>query len=158
MCPIIAERLHNGAWTFGTSTDPLNDSLTTTARLVATQGEGLFGEPVSLVLRCHSEITVPELDIYIIWNSYLGIDSPTVTTRFDDEEASSGTWKLSANSTTAFYPSVNNHVKARYFQTLISTDRLVAQVAPYGENPVTAVFDLDGIDQVGPQILKACGR
>ena len=34
--------------------------------------------------------------------------------------------------------------------------RLVAQLTPFFEVPLTTVFDLTGIDQVGPQILEPC--
>ena len=33
---------------------------------------------------------------------------------------------------------------------------MVAQVTPYNENPITAVFDLTGVEEVVAQILEAC--
>lgn len=134
------------------STDPLNDSLTTNASLVAAEGKGLFGEPITLVLRC----TDDGLEIFVVWNVFL--DSSKVAIRFDDGEVRrNDRWILSNDNTATFYnyPPVSNY-HVRFIQWLTDANRLVAQVKPYNDDPLTAVFDLTGIDQIGPQILETC--
>ena len=45
-----------------------------------------------------------------------------------------------------------------FVKQLAVANRFVAQVTPFNENPITAIFDLIGFDVVAPQILEACQR
>jgi len=135
-----------GAWSINESTDILDDSKTIIASLTATQGTSTFGEPIVLVLRCKGK----ELDAFILWESYL--DNPRVTMRADGGTATTSAWNISNTNTTTFYPNPRSII----IQKLIPSARLVVRVTPYNENPITAVFDLTGIDKAGQKILEAC--
>ena len=45
---------------------------------------------------------------------------------------------------------------AAWIKRLKDADRFVAQVRPYNENPITAVFDLTGMEEGVAQVLDAC--
>jgi type VI secretion system protein VasI len=129
------------------------------ALLIAEEGKGVYGDPVILTLRCKSG----RVQAYITWNSYLGSDDPTITYRFGTEPALTNYWGLSTDSTATFYRGPLNELDADYVpfhdafvKKLITIDRSVAQVTPYNENPITAVFGLIGIEHAGQQVLDAC--
>ncbi len=90
--------------------------------------------------------------MYITWDAYLGSEA-TVLTRVGDAKAVSQGWDLSSDSKATFYP--GNHVS--FIKSLLQTDKLVAQVTPYDESPVTAVFDLSGLSTAIAPLQATCG-
>jgi TonB family protein len=58
---------------------------------------------------------------------------------------------MSTDNTASFHPRPVQLVDA-----LFEEIRLVAQVTPYNESPVTAIFDLEGYSSVGAQLQKRC--
>jgi type VI secretion system protein VasI len=119
-----------------------------TLGLQAASGRSRFGQPVLLVLRCSSHTT----DVYIDWHSYLG-DEANVTSRVGSSESETKAWTASTDKTATFYP----EDAAQFIrEQLIPAGRFVAQVAPYNESPITAVFDLAGLDTAAKPLRKAC--
>lgn len=143
-----------GAWNIRTSISPLDDSKTVTASLIAVEGDGTYGEPVILGLRCKRDPKKISgtMDSILEWHSYLGSDRPQILIRFDDADPRPQLWHLSADNTVTFAPSGRGFMALQ----LVDAERMVAQVTPYNENPITAVFDLIGVKEAVAQILAAC--
>ena len=137
-----------GAWKVSIKTNPLDDSRTVTLILLAESGTNRRGDPVGLILRCSSNRT----DVYIAWQDYLGSEAD-VTWRVGDEDARTARWSLSTTKEATFYP----YDEISFIQQLLTTTRFVAQVTPYNENPITAVFDLTGLTNVIGPLQEACG-
>lgn len=127
-----------GKWIIDEKINPIDDSKQITFMITADQGKGIYGDPIGLVLRYMSN----ETDIYIIWNSYLGSEA-YVLTRFGDEAASTIKWPLSTDHQATFY--ILN--PSWFVKKLTEVDRFIAQVTPYSENPITAIFDVRGLKE-----------
>jgi len=137
-----------GAWRVSIETNPLDDSRTVTLILLAESGTSRWGTPIGLILRCDSNQT----DVYIAWSDYLGSEA-RVTWRVGDEDARAAQWSLSTNKEATFYP----YDEISFIQQLLTTTRFVAQVTPYNESPITAVFDLTGLANAIRPLQEACG-
>ncbi len=140
-----------GNWIVDTSKNPLDDSATAIAILDATNGEGTYGDPVSLILRCDSG----EIDAYISWESYIGLDDPPVTWRLGSFPAQTTYWGISTDSQATFFPGNAGFVNA-FLRDLRNVDQFVAQITPYSESPITAIFDLEGIQVAADLIESTC--
>ena len=138
-----------GSWESDTSQNPVDDSTTVTALLEAQTGRSKFGKKIRLLLRCKSHKT----EAYIDWDAYLGMDATLVTTRIGKHKAVQSEWQISTDYQATFYPGGG----AGFIRQLLGQDRLVVELTPYGDSPVTAIFMLDGIDQVVEPIKKECG-
>src|SRR5690606_25621483 len=150
------EKPETGAWITTTDTNPIDDSKTVTAILPASQGESRFGGPVGLVVRCKSNAT----EMYANWHEFLGDDSNSVydefklvTVRVGDEPAREERWHLSTDRQGTFTPGSPIPLLKR----MLSAERLVLQTTPYNENPITAVFELEGIQDALAPIAETCG-
>jgi type VI secretion system protein VasI len=99
-------------------------------------------------VRCRSG----ELNVYINWSSYLGLEEAPVTIRLGSAEARTESWSLSTDNQATFYPDDD----AEFVAQLLATDRLVAQTTLYSESPITAVFDLTGFESTIAPLLEAC--
>jgi len=141
---------NRGKWVVSNEREPLDDSTTATATLRADNGSGIYGDPINLVLRCKSG----ELDAYVNWESFLGLDDVVVTHRVGSQEAIQSYWGLSTDYQATFYPGTAQH----FISQLAVDDSFVAQVTPYAESPITAMFRLSGIELVAQDILAACGK
>lgn len=138
-----------GKWQVGVETNPLDDSTSVFLMLVADSGTSTWGNRVSLVLRWESN----KLEAYINWHDYLE-DGTAVTWRIGTKEARTSVWGLSTDNEATFYP----YDVAGFIQELLGTSRFVAQVTPYEESPITAVFDITGLKNAIRPLEKACGR
>ena len=139
---------NDGAWNVSIETDPLDDSRKVTLVLLAESGSDQWGNPIGLILRCSSGRT----DVYIAWQDYLGSEAD-VTWRVGDEDARTARWTLSTDKEATFYP----YDEIAFIKQLLTVMRLVAQVTPYNESPVTAIFDLTGLSNVIGPLQEACG-
>ena len=146
--PIPTPTPDKGSWFSGSYTDPINDTKTTYAWLVARQGKSIFGDRFQLNLRCKNK----SIEIYIEWESFIDMDSASVTTRLDNELASTSVWSMSTDYKSTFYPARAD----QFLQALLSANKLIARVTPYSGSPLTGTFYLSGIKVVGPKILAAC--
>ena len=137
-----------GAWQIRDQVNPLDDTRTVDLALVATSGVAPDDRPVILNLRCQSG----ETEVYINWRSYLG-SGAQIATRIGTGEVDRQRWSTSSNQQATFYP--RNDAVA-FIKALMTADRLVAQVAPSGGNPITAVFDTQGLDNAVKPLRQAC--
>lgn len=135
-----------GDWTYYESKNPIDDSKTVKAILEAYSGTGKYGDSIYLQIRCMDD----ETDVIIDWESYLG-SKAYVTSRVDKNKAVTIKWSLSTDSKSVFSP--HPHTLTR---ELFEAKKFVAQITPYNENPITAKFNLEGIDKFLPKLVKTC--
>ena len=136
-----------GKWKVSAEINPVDDSKTVTLILVADSGRSKWGRPVALVARCMSDKT----ELYISWNDYLG-SSANVLTRIGSSAALTKRWGLSTDKQASFHP----RGTIAFMKEMMGSDRLVAQVTPYNENPVTAVFDTSGLENAIQPLRETC--
>jgi len=133
-----------GKWEASKEVNPIDDSTTIIFVLKSDGGKSVYGEPIYLILRYKSK----ETEVYISWNSYLG-DKAEVMFRLGNQKAFLRYPSLSTDSQSTFYGSFSakdgpsNTID--FIRELIKVDSFVAQVTPYNENPITAVFDTRGL-------------
>lgn len=138
-----------GKWVTNVEKNPIDDSKTIALFLVADQGKSKSGEDIALVIRCKSNKT----ELIIGWNDYLGLDSTQVITRIGNNPAQNISWNLSTNNMSTFY--LGSPIA--FIKSLMSADNLVAQVTPYNESPVTAIFDIRGLAEAIKPLQETCG-
>lgn len=145
---VVTPSAGKGKWTTATNTDPLTDQSVHLALLDADRGLGRFGETINLVVRCQANKT----EMYINWQSFLGMDGATITHRIDKNKAVSSTWDVSTDHKSAFMRSPVTALKQ-----MAEGESFIANVTPYGESPVTAVFDISGAREALKDIRQSCG-
>lgn len=143
-----------GNWVTNTDRDPIDDSAVITATLIAESGQAKFGEPVALVACCGSNKT----ELYALWNEYVGDDSndvyneyKNVEVRVGDAPARTERWSVSTNKQATFASSAVSLLKE-----MSGKKKLALRTTPYGENPITAIFNLEGFEKAIGPIAKEC--
>src|SRR5690606_5301428 len=111
-------------------------------------GAGRLGRKPTMIIRCRDNRT----EMFINWNSFLGSDPVSTTYRIDKEPAQKSGWSLSTDKRAAFFPGSPVPTLRR----LAESTTFVANVTPYSESPVTAVFDTTGADKALADIRKGC--
>lgn len=137
-----------GKWVVDSHKNPLDDSQEVVLFLEADTGRSSWGLPIYLVVRCAGNA----VDVYINWNSYLD-GSPTVTWRVGAGSMQRRPWGGSADHKSTFYPLET----AEFLGELEASEKFVAQLTPYQENPITAEFDLRGLKGAAVPLMEACG-
>ncbi|WP_323334450.1 hypothetical protein [Cereibacter johrii] len=144
-----------GKWSVSKNVNPIDDSATVVLILQAESGAGKFGNPIRLYARCKSNTT----EVYVRWENYLGDDShdvysdwKLVTSRIGDKPASVERWDISTDNEATFYPMS----PIAFLKAMLDQDKLVLQTTPYGESPVTAVFDIRGLRSALGELAATC--
>jgi type VI secretion system protein VasI len=146
--PPSVKNVRVASWSMTTEANPLDDSQTVALMLHAADVGATAEGPVTLILRCQSK----SIEAYISWGVYLG-SSAFVTWRVDPGRATAEQWTVSTDGTSTFCPSN----EMAFVDQLVQADRLVARVTPPNANPITAVFNLDGIREAVAPLLAECG-
>lgn len=136
-----------GKWRISDSINPIDDSRTVALVLQADSGINSWGNSVSLVIRCQSNKTA----LFIKWNEFLGSDVE-VLTRVGSAKAVTRMWSLSSDSQSSFYR--DNPIF--FTKSLFEADKFVAQTTPYNENPLTAIFDIRGLQKAAAPLIETC--
>lgn len=135
-----------GKWNVSVDVNPIDDSKTVTLVLDADSGKNRWGKPVYLVARCKSNTT----DLYIGWNDYLGSEAD-VLTRVGDNKAITQRWSMSTDKTATFH-----RKPIPFLKEMLTSSKMVAQVTPYNESPVTAIFNTSGLENVIKPLRETC--
>ena len=135
-----------GKWEVSVDINPIDDSKTVTLFLDADSGKNRWGTPVFLVARCKSNTT----DLYIGWNDYLGSEAD-VLTRIGNNKAITQRWSMSTDKKASFH-----HKPILFLKEMLTSSKLVAQVTPYNESPVTAVFNTAGLENAIKPLRETC--
>jgi len=138
-----------GKWKVSVEKNPVDDTKTVALILLADEGKSKFGEAIPLIIRCKSNKT----ELAIKWSDYLGLDSTNVLTRIGNAPAQQRYWSLSSDNTATFFP----EAPITFIKSLMGADKFVAQVTPYNENPVTAIFDIRGLSEAIKPLQETCG-
>lgn len=136
----------SGKWIVDVEVNPIDDSKTVLLALDADSGKTRWNKTVSLLARCKSNKT----ELYIAWHDYLGSEAE-VLTRVGDSKAKTREWSLSTDKKATFHPRPIELLKE-----MLSADKLVAQVTPYNENPITAAFDTKGLSNAIKPLRETC--
>ncbi len=137
-----------GKWLSSVTTNPVNDSRTVTLYLTADSGKSIYGKKASLIIRCQSNKT----EMFVSFHAFLGMDSAQVTSRVDKRKAMVENWGLSTDKKAAFYPGS----PIPEIKRMLNGKAYVAQVTPYSATPITAIFDIKGIDVAIKELRKTC--
>ncbi|MFW1406118.1 type VI secretion system-associated protein TagO, partial [Vibrio parahaemolyticus] len=135
-----------GKWIVSEEVNPIDDSKTVTLVLEASSGKSKWNDKVFFVARCQSNKT----DVYIGWNDYLGREA-SVLTRIGTNKAVTSKWSLSTDSKATFH-----RQPISFLKNVEKSDTLVAQITPYNESPVTAIFDTAGLSNALAPLRKTC--
>jgi type VI secretion system protein VasI len=145
-----------GKWRVSKKVNPIDDSVTVTAILDADSGLGRRGEEVFFVARCQSN----ETEAYIGWEDYVGDDSSSVyenwkyvTVRIGDGDAEVQKWGVSTSKDATFAP----NWAGTLLKKMAKSNKFIVQTTPYGENPVTAIFDTTGMMDALEPLAETCG-
>lgn len=143
----ITNKSLRGRWRTFSQNDPLTDRSVHYATFDASDGKGRFGEAVQLIVRCKSG----ETEAFINWNTFLGTDSISVTDRIDKSPAKKSSWGISTDRKASFMPNaLSTAIK------FIESSSYVANLTPYGENPITAIFSIGGAKEAFADIRRDC--
>ncbi len=135
-----------GNWFVFEEVNPVDDSQMITLILPASSSENNLTNGASIIVRCQSHKT----QVYINWNKYLGGET-SVLTRIDSDTAVTSQWTLSTDRKATFHKN-----PPALLNMLDTADRLVAQITPYNDNPITAIFDIKGLSSALIPLRKAC--
>jgi type VI secretion system protein VasI len=136
----------NSKWVVTSNTNPVDDTKTAVAMLVADAGASKWGNQITFIARCKSGST----EVFINWYDYLGSEA-TVLTRVGNEKAKTSEWDLSSDSKASFAPQPVKLLKA-----MQTSNKFLAQITPYNESPVTAIFDTTGFDNAIKPLRELC--
>lgn len=146
---------YTGKWKTRISKNPIDDTKTVMLALFAESGASRWGDPVAFIARCKSNKT----DAYANWDTYIGDDSNDVyanwkwvTVRIGDEPATTERWDVSSDHKATFAPSWSGD----FLKRMLKADRMVLQITPYGESPITAIFDTSGLDIALKDLAETC--
>lgn len=135
-----------GKWQVSTDVNPIDDSKSVTLILTADSGESKWKKKVYLVARCKSNST----ELYIGWGSYLGSEAE-VLTRIGDFKATTTSWSISTDKKATF-----RRRPISFLKKMLKSNKMIAQVTPYNENPVTAIFDTSGLVNAIKPLRDTC--
>ena len=145
-----------GKWRVRRDKNPIDDSERVVIVLTAESGKGRLGRPVTLVARCQSKKT----EVYIDWETYVGDDSRSVyedwkwvTVRIGSGPAEKQKWGISTSKDSTFAPNWAGNL----LKQMSKSDRLIVQLTPYGESPITAIFATAGLSSALEPLANACG-
>jgi type VI secretion system protein VasI len=136
-----------GKWNVSADVNPIDDSKTATLMLSADSGKNKWGKAIYLIARCKSNTT----DLYIGWNDYLGSEA-SVLTRVGSNKAITQRWSLSTDKKATFHSK-----PIPFLKEMLDAPKLVAQVTPYNESPVTAIFNTAGLENAIKPLRETCG-
>jgi len=142
--------LDMGMWEVVEEVDPLDDSISVFAALQASEGRSFSHPEAVLVLRCMDD----ESDFYVYWGGPLDFEGEgvEVVSRVGRATAETQRWGLSTDKEATFFLGD----AAKLIEALANEERFVAQIRPPGSSPVTAVFELRGVEAAIAPLREAC--
>lgn len=138
-----------GKWITKTTSDPLTDKNIYFAQIIADSGRGRFAPEIAMIVRCKDNKT----EMFINWGSFLGTDGIDVTHRVGKSDSERKEWSVSTDHKASFFPGS----PIATLKEIIESDTFVANVTPYSESPITAVFDTKGAGVALADIRSGCG-
>lgn len=150
-------KVGTGNWLVRTETSEFED--TTNVYLMVTSDEGLrcrsYGAPkkATLYLRCLENTT----SIYISTDCHLASGFQgygQVDYRIDDKPSASRGFDASTNNRALGLWTGGSAIP--FIKKLFGAKRLLVRFTPFNENPVTAKFDISGVEEAVRPLREAC--
>ncbi|WP_233597644.1 type VI secretion system-associated protein TagO [Citrobacter cronae] len=141
-----------GKWQVSTKTSPVDDSENVYVSLSANDSfRSNFGGSITpdLYITCREKKT----ELFINWDTYLGLNETQMLSRLDKQKAKTKTWDISSDTKAVFYR--GNVIE--FVKSLSQANVMFTQITPYNESPVSATFDLAGLSEALKPLQKACG-
>lgn len=141
---------NQGKWQVNTANSQIDDSNNVNLWVMADDyvKSGYDEVRPELFVRCSENKT----SVFITWDLYLGLDSTSMLTRLDSENAVINLWTISTDNKAVF--TTDNDIT--YVKSLFGHDRLLAKITPYGASPVIATFSITGLKDAVTPLRKAC--
>ncbi len=148
------ERPDTGKWSVSRSTNPMTDNRIASVVLYAEGSYGSAGQGIFLAIQCNQN----GAPVFVHWNKYL---APTrdgdyltknLLVRFGSDVPKEETWSVLSDQTTTAKPVPYTD----FVMSMRKVDRLVMQIEPYNENPVSVSFDLHGLTEALKQGRPEC--
>lgn len=148
--PLTTVTASKGKWLVQSDKSPINDSTNVFLSLDSEKAlrSGYKTVTPTLVIACSEGKT----NVYINWDLYLGLQSTTMLTRLDKEKAVTKTWIISTDNKAVFVSGSD----VIFAKQLMVHQSLLAQITPYGENPVMATFEVGGLSEAIKPLRRAC--
>lgn len=142
---------NKGSWSVHTKISPIDDSQNVVVSLGANE---TFASPFGGSVRPELNILCRErkTELYINWDVYLGLDETRMLHRLDKQKAVTRTWSISTDTKAVFY----NGRTIDFIKSLMSAEKMYAQITPYNENSAAVTFDLKGLSEAIKPLQKAC--
>ena len=133
-------------WEVTREVSPIDDSLIYTCSVEASSPVFRDSCPALIIRRKGGSS-----EAYVTWPSFIGDGKISVTVRFDDNPADTAEWGSSTDGKALFSP----YPFGDFLERLLASQQMVMRFTPYGESPVTAVFDISGLaDALGADALS----
>lgn len=144
-------------WNVRTSKSDFKDTTDVAMTLQSENDVGcgaIYGSrPITLVLRCKENTTSAYLSTHChLASSFGGYDK--VEYRIDDKKAKTRSMDESTDSSALGLWSGRKAIP--FVKELFGGEKLLVRFTPYGESPVTATFDITGIEEDVKQLRKEC--
>ncbi len=108
-----------------------------------------FNDDIWLLIGCtESGFT----GIVIEWGTFVGIDPHPVAYRIGDREAVTKDWSVTDTGSMTIFPGET----IALIRSMFGESKLAVRTTPPGENSITAIFDITGIEAATALIAEAC--
>jgi len=131
-----------GKWKVEVSTNPVDDSKSVALGLVDDS------DVMQLVLLCQHA----KAEVYVNAAKYLGERGVQVLARFGEAKPETKRWSVSRNGRVASLPGD----AAPFIARMLTAQRLVIQIDPSSDSPITAVFKLGDLPNVVTPFKETC--
>ena len=143
-----------GQWSVRTEISPIDDSLSVFLGVSSHETiPGRYGrEEVrpTLTIRCVENTTA----LIINWRVFISVGGTRIRYRIDDTRTQSSTWRTSTN-----HESVglwNGASSISVIRQMFNRNNFLAEITPYGENPIMVNFDIGGLEEAITPLREAC--
>lgn len=135
-----------GRWEVREKVNSSGDIEQISVLLDADFGQSSLGKNISMVMRCRSNLT----DMYIIWGDSLDQENIPVVVKLGNEAVQTEIWERSKSLKTSFRDRATHLIRK-----MMLHEKAVFQVKR-GNDPITAVFDINGLRKVIRPIRELC--
>ncbi|MDA1129075.1 MAG: hypothetical protein O2913_10315 [Chloroflexi bacterium] len=139
-----------GLWEYDEERDVITDKLSQGILTLAVSGESRFGEPIRMYIGC---IQPDFFSVHFSWDTFIDLDSTVVTYRIDSQDSQTSSWSLLSDGDLTY---LSGATAKSFVISLWGGKQLLARVLPYSGPPLTATFDITGIEEAAKPIFEGC--
>lgn len=132
-----------GSWVIDSSIDPLTDIKSQYIGLVASEGKGVYGKDIYMVIYCESNKT------YFGISTEMIAQNKPITYRIDKHKPVTEKWPSTIKSTQKENP-------ISLIKGLINSDKFIIRIPTVNGSDTTAIFYLRGMSNAIKDVRKAC--